>query len=169
MDKANPWSQCCKRNSLSNEGIFMIDTLQLTQEKEKSSVAQCSTGWFKNNFLEWDGTYKQNIYLLEHENFALMQIFVLPQVVANYLNDASRYIALVECNVFWVRLKKLNEPGASMVHALSEQCYVAQSPVWIFKRTEVGRTSLFKLENHTLQKELPGHLECYVEWQIYAC
>ena len=24
MDKENPWSQCCKRNSLSNEGIFMI-------------------------------------------------------------------------------------------------------------------------------------------------
>ncbi len=62
MDKANPWSRCCKRKSLSNEGIFMIlppqyfpwlfnlmilyllDTLQLTQEKEKSSVAQCSTG-----------------------------------------------------------------------------------------------------------------------------
>ncbi len=24
MDKANPWSRCCKRNSLSNEGFFMI-------------------------------------------------------------------------------------------------------------------------------------------------
>ena len=24
MAKANPWSRCCKRNSLSNEGIFMI-------------------------------------------------------------------------------------------------------------------------------------------------
>ena len=29
-----------------------LDTLQLTQEKEKCSVAQCSTGCFKNNFLE---------------------------------------------------------------------------------------------------------------------
>ena len=27
-----------------------LDTLQLTQEKEKCSVAQCSTGCFKNNF-----------------------------------------------------------------------------------------------------------------------
>ena len=32
---------------------YRLDTLQLTQEKVKSSVAQCSTGWFKNNFLEW--------------------------------------------------------------------------------------------------------------------
>ncbi len=24
MDEANPWSQCCERNSLSNKGIFMI-------------------------------------------------------------------------------------------------------------------------------------------------
>ena len=24
MDKGNPWSRCCKRKSLSNEGIFMI-------------------------------------------------------------------------------------------------------------------------------------------------
>ncbi len=32
---------------------YQLDPLQLTQEKEKSSVAQCSTGWFKNNFLEW--------------------------------------------------------------------------------------------------------------------
>ena len=32
--------------------VYPLDTLQLTQEKEKSSVAQCSTGWFKNNFLE---------------------------------------------------------------------------------------------------------------------
>ena len=46
----NPWSRCCKINSSSNEGIFMIlpspsltvlilyrlDTLQLAQEKEKS-------------------------------------------------------------------------------------------------------------------------------------
>ncbi len=29
-----------------------LDTVQLTQEKEKSSVAQCSTRWFKRNFLE---------------------------------------------------------------------------------------------------------------------
>ena len=57
MAKVNPWSQCCEGNPLSNEGIFMIllphdsslmipyrlDTLQLKQEKEKSSVAQCST------------------------------------------------------------------------------------------------------------------------------
>ncbi len=117
MDKAIPWSWCCKGKSLSNEGVVMIllpqhfpgwikryiwvyfskensvelslggsflvkftryfivisfqggiprsnrpvynlmifhelDTLQLTQEKEKCSVAQCSTGCFKNNFLE---------------------------------------------------------------------------------------------------------------------
>ncbi len=32
--------------------LYRLDTLQLTQEKEKSSVAQCSAGWFKNNFLE---------------------------------------------------------------------------------------------------------------------
>ncbi len=48
MAKANRWSRCCEGNSLANEGIFMIpywlDTLQLTQDKEKSSVAQCSTG-----------------------------------------------------------------------------------------------------------------------------
>ena len=117
MDKVNPWSWCCKRNSLSSEGIFMIlplhyfpgwikryvwvhfsregtlevhlegdslvkspkylivisfqggifrpnrpvfklmilygsNTLQLTQEKEKSSAAQCSTRWFKKDFSE---------------------------------------------------------------------------------------------------------------------
>ena len=32
--------------------LYGLDTLQLTQEKEKCSVAQCSTGWFKNSFLE---------------------------------------------------------------------------------------------------------------------
>ena len=38
---------------LSNLMIFHgLDTLQLTQEKGKSSVAQCPTGYFKNNFLE---------------------------------------------------------------------------------------------------------------------
>ncbi len=31
---------------------YRLDTLQLTQEKVKSSVAQCSTGWFKKSFLE---------------------------------------------------------------------------------------------------------------------
>ena len=31
---------------------YRLDTLQLTQEKEKSSVPQCSTGWFKKNFWE---------------------------------------------------------------------------------------------------------------------
>ncbi len=31
---------------------YRLDTLQLTQEKEKSSVAHCSTGWFKKHFLE---------------------------------------------------------------------------------------------------------------------
>ncbi len=30
----------------------LLDSLQLTQEKEKSSVAQCSTGSFKHFFLE---------------------------------------------------------------------------------------------------------------------
>ena len=56
MDKANPWSWCCKRNSLSYEGIFMIfHSINLSGEcrkREKSSVAQCSTGWFKKYFLE---------------------------------------------------------------------------------------------------------------------
>ena len=32
--------------------IHWLDTLQLTQEKEKSSMAQCSTGWFEKYFLE---------------------------------------------------------------------------------------------------------------------
>ncbi len=32
--------------------LYQLDTMQLTQEKEKSSVAQCSTGWFKKKFLE---------------------------------------------------------------------------------------------------------------------
>ena len=32
--------------------LYRLDTLQLTREEEKSSVAQCSTGWFKKNFLE---------------------------------------------------------------------------------------------------------------------
>ncbi len=32
--------------------FYQLDTLQLTQEKEKSSMAQCSTGWFKIVFLE---------------------------------------------------------------------------------------------------------------------
>ncbi len=32
--------------------IHGLDTLQLTQEMEKSSVVQCSTGWFKEYFLE---------------------------------------------------------------------------------------------------------------------
>ncbi len=31
---------------------YRLDTLQLTQDKEKSSVAQCSTGWLKKNFSE---------------------------------------------------------------------------------------------------------------------
>ncbi len=74
MAKANPWSRCCEGNSLSNEGIFIIllphphafpyrachyalfrlfcQNPFWPLEKEKSSVAQCSTGWFKNNFLE---------------------------------------------------------------------------------------------------------------------
>ncbi len=33
-----------------------LDTLQLTQEKEKSSVTQRSTGCFKNNFSECSKT-----------------------------------------------------------------------------------------------------------------
>ena len=57
------------------------------------------TFWFEYFYL-LDGAYKQNIYLLERENFAPMQMFALPQVVANYLNDASRYIYLVERDVF---------------------------------------------------------------------
>ena len=44
--------------------------------------------------------HKQNIYLLERENFAPMQIFALLQGVANYLNDASSYIYLMESDVF---------------------------------------------------------------------
>ncbi len=32
--------------------FYWLDTLQLKQEKKKSSVAQCSTGWFKKYFLE---------------------------------------------------------------------------------------------------------------------
>ncbi len=31
-----------------------------------------------------DGMDKQNIYLLKRENFAPMQIFAMPKVVANY-------------------------------------------------------------------------------------
>ena len=30
---------------------YRLDTVQLTQEKEKSSVAQCFTGWFKKKIL----------------------------------------------------------------------------------------------------------------------
>ncbi len=47
-----------------------LDTVQLTQEKEKSSVAQSSTGWFKKIFLECgsptekpDFTEESNSYL----------------------------------------------------------------------------------------------------------
>ena len=32
--------------------LYGLDTLQLTYEKEKSSVAQCSTGLFQKKFLE---------------------------------------------------------------------------------------------------------------------
>ncbi len=55
MDQAIPWSRCCSGNPLSNEGIFLpqyfnfllfygLNPLQLTQEKEKSSVDQGFTG-----------------------------------------------------------------------------------------------------------------------------
>ncbi len=37
---------------LSNDFFYQLDTLQLTQEKETNSIAQCFTGWFKKNFLE---------------------------------------------------------------------------------------------------------------------
>ena len=44
MDKAIPWSQCCKRNSLSNEGIFIVFAVtvfsQLNQEISMSSFQQ---------------------------------------------------------------------------------------------------------------------------------
>ncbi len=36
---------------------YRLDTLQLTQEKEKSSVAQCSTLWFKKEFLECEAMH----------------------------------------------------------------------------------------------------------------
>ena len=57
MAKANPWSRCCEGNSLSNEEIFIpcpYDFLSVRYRathtgKGKSSVAQCSTGWFKKN------------------------------------------------------------------------------------------------------------------------
>ncbi len=29
--------------------LYQLDALQLKQEKEKSLVAQCSTGWLKEN------------------------------------------------------------------------------------------------------------------------
>ena len=69
MDQAIPWSRCCTRNSLSNEGIFLpqyftrvlnfllfydLNPLQLTQEKEKNSVDQGFTGCFKIYLLECD-------------------------------------------------------------------------------------------------------------------
>ncbi len=50
MDQAIPWSRCCAGNHLSNEGILLpryfygLNPLQLTQEKEKSSVDQGFTG-----------------------------------------------------------------------------------------------------------------------------
>ncbi len=55
MDQAIPWSRCCSGNPLSNEEILLpqyfdcllfygLNPLQLTQEKEKSSVDQGFTG-----------------------------------------------------------------------------------------------------------------------------
>ncbi len=41
----------------------------------------------KEMFSVLDGTFRQNIYLLERKNFALKQIFALLRVVANYLNE----------------------------------------------------------------------------------
>ncbi len=37
MDKAIPWSRCCKRNSPSNQGIFMI--LHLTEKRKELGVS----------------------------------------------------------------------------------------------------------------------------------
>ena len=50
MDQKIPYSWCCSVNPLVNEGI--IFPLQLTQEKEKSSVDRSFTGCFKFFLLE---------------------------------------------------------------------------------------------------------------------
>ncbi len=43
--------------------LYRLDTLHLTQEKEKSSVAQCSTGWLKK-FLECIVLIRKGLWLL---------------------------------------------------------------------------------------------------------
>ncbi len=53
-----------------------LETLQLTQEKEKSSVAQCSTGWFKKNFLECVIRMSKQLFSRTHWiGFNILSIF----------------------------------------------------------------------------------------------
>ena len=45
-----------------------------------------------------------------------MQILALLQVVGNYMNDTSRYIYLVERDVFWMKEMNKKTPETWKVH-----------------------------------------------------
>ncbi len=54
MDKTIPWSGCCKRNSLSNEGIFMI------------LLPQYFPGWVEAGWdddIQWDEQFLLRVWL----------------------------------------------------------------------------------------------------------
>ncbi len=90
MAKANPWSQCCKRHSLSNEGIFMI-LLPQYLTIEFNQVKTCFTFQQVLYFATlWIGI------LLVHSTFFYQSVYNIMRVITTQSNITRARIP------FWI-------------------------------------------------------------------